>query len=421
MPAIFQNFMSGTITDNPLLIGATSVSASNFANLQVVAAPDTMWLVLDPDGVNGAPEIVQVTAHTAAALSCTIVRGQQGTTARQHPVNTVWRVAVTKSDLDQLPYRVLTTTGDLIYASAANTAARLAAVATGNVLKSGGVGTAPSWGQVTSADITDGTIVNGDISASAAIAYSKLNLALSIVNGDISASAAIAHSKLANTTAGFVLLGNGSGVVTATALSGDVTVSPTGTTTISNLAVDNARISNTANIAVSKLLQGTAGQVLLNNATPTPTWTTVSGDVTIGATGVTAIGAGKVTNSMISTAGGDLAGVWTTTSGLTTTNVSTPTVSGEHMQIGKTLFFQFRITAGTVTAAGAITINTPFTSIGQIQSVGATITAAGLMQAPGGARWEISTNTIRIWKSDGTNFAAADSAVCRVSGVIQLA
>lgn len=40
------------------------------------------------------------------------------------------------------------------------------------------------------------SIVNADISGSAAIAYSKLSLALSIVNADISASAAIAYSKL---------------------------------------------------------------------------------------------------------------------------------------------------------------------------------------------------------------------------------
>jgi hypothetical protein len=40
------------------------------------------------------------------------------------------------------------------------------------------------------------SIVNADVSASAAIAYSKLNLALSIVNADVSASAAIAYSKL---------------------------------------------------------------------------------------------------------------------------------------------------------------------------------------------------------------------------------
>lgn len=41
------------------------------------------------------------------------------------------------------------------------------------------------------------SIVNADINASAAIAYSKLNLATSIVNADINASAAIAYSKLA--------------------------------------------------------------------------------------------------------------------------------------------------------------------------------------------------------------------------------
>ena len=40
------------------------------------------------------------------------------------------------------------------------------------------------------------SIVNADISASAAIAYSKLNLGLSIVNGDIATNAAIAYSKL---------------------------------------------------------------------------------------------------------------------------------------------------------------------------------------------------------------------------------
>ena len=44
-------------------------------------------------------------------------------------------------------------------------------------------------------------IVNANVSATAAIAYSKLNLATSIVNADISATAEIAVSKLANGTA----------------------------------------------------------------------------------------------------------------------------------------------------------------------------------------------------------------------------
>jgi hypothetical protein len=43
---------------------------------------------------------------------------------------------------------LMTTTGDIVQASGANTPARLAAVATGNVLISGGVGTISSWGKV---------------------------------------------------------------------------------------------------------------------------------------------------------------------------------------------------------------------------------------------------------------------------------
>ena len=41
-----------------------------------------------------------------------------------------------------------------------------------------------------------GSVVNADVSATAAIAYSKLNLSASIVNADVAAGAAIAYSKL---------------------------------------------------------------------------------------------------------------------------------------------------------------------------------------------------------------------------------
>jgi len=47
--------------------------------------------------------------------------------------------------------------------------------------------------------IVDNSIVNADINSSAAIAYSKLNLAGGVVNADVSNSAAIAYSKLALT------------------------------------------------------------------------------------------------------------------------------------------------------------------------------------------------------------------------------
>lgn len=100
MATLYRNFLAGTITDNPLLIGATTINSANFANLPAVAAPNFMWLVLDPDASAGAPEIVKVTAHTASATSLTATRAQQSTTARQHASGTTWRVAATQTDLE---------------------------------------------------------------------------------------------------------------------------------------------------------------------------------------------------------------------------------------------------------------------------------------------------------------------------------
>jgi hypothetical protein len=88
-----------------------------------------------------------------------------------------------------------------------------------------GTFSAPS-GTITSTMIADGTIVNDDISASAAIAYSKLNLSGSITssditngaitNEDINASAAIALSKLATDP---LARANHSGTQTASTIS----------------------------------------------------------------------------------------------------------------------------------------------------------------------------------------------------------
>jgi len=54
----------------------------------------------------------------------------------------------------------------------------------------------------------------------------------SIVNADINASAAIAFSKLASLTSANILVGNGSNVATSVAMSGDVTISSSGATTV---------------------------------------------------------------------------------------------------------------------------------------------------------------------------------------------
>jgi hypothetical protein len=78
----------------------------------------------------------------------------------------------------------------------------------------------------------------------------------SVTDAKVSASAAIALTKLANITAGRVLLGNASNVPTATEVTGDVTINSTGVTAIGTGVIVNADISGTAAIALSKLATG---------------------------------------------------------------------------------------------------------------------------------------------------------------------
>ena len=118
------NNAQGTTTDNPLAIGATTINSAGLANLPVVTAGNHAVIILDPLRAAGAPEIVLVTAHTAAATSATITRGAYGTTARAHNSGTLWVHAPTIDDVVQIltsgtrpsdPYR-----GQLIFETDTN-------------------------------------------------------------------------------------------------------------------------------------------------------------------------------------------------------------------------------------------------------------------------------------------------------------
>lgn len=85
-----QNFLGGLVEDNPLSSGATSMTSAGLSALQVIGSTQHLALTLDVDGVFGEPEIVYVTTHTGAATTATILRGQEGTTARQHNQDTPW-------------------------------------------------------------------------------------------------------------------------------------------------------------------------------------------------------------------------------------------------------------------------------------------------------------------------------------------
>ncbi len=88
----------------------------------------------------------------------------------------------------------------------------------------------------------------------------------SIVNADISASAAIAFSKLAALNSANILVGNGSNVATSVAMSGDTTISNAGVVTIGLATVTPAKMSTTAN---SRLVSLPVSFVTANQGTMT--------------------------------------------------------------------------------------------------------------------------------------------------------
>ena len=111
---------------------------------------------------------------------------------------------------------------------------------------SGTVITTGDTGTVTSTMISDGTIVNADINASASIAF----------------------SKLANLTSAYMLVGSASNVPTAVPITGDISISNAGAVAITAGAIVDADINAGATISASKIQAATtsnAGVVQLNN------------------------------------------------------------------------------------------------------------------------------------------------------------
>jgi hypothetical protein len=166
--------------------------------------------------------------------------------------------------------QVTYTTGDLLYASGASTLARLADVATGNALISGGVGVIPSWGKIGLSSHISGTlaIANGGTGATTAggarTAFGATTAGSNLftltnpsavtflqINADNTVSALDAATFRAAIGAG---TGTGTGTVTSVAASGGTTglafsgspITTSGTLTLSGtLAVANGGTGGT--------------------------------------------------------------------------------------------------------------------------------------------------------------------------------
>jgi hypothetical protein len=169
-------------------------------------------------------------------------------------------------------------------------------------------GTSVSDNVVTSAKIVDATIVNADISGSAAIAYSKLNLASSVTNSDLAGS--ISDTKLATistalkvsnsattataaNTASAIVARDASGNFTANLITGNLSGTSTNVTGI--VAVANGGTGTTTSTGTGALVLNTS-PTLVTPYLGTPTSVTLTNGTGLPiATGVSGLGTGVAT------------------------------------------------------------------------------------------------------------------------------
>ena len=92
-----SNSVFGTISDNPLNSISTTMNSNQLVLMPAITSGHAV-VTLDPLRQHGDPEIIIVTAHTAASTVATITRGAYGTVAREHPFGTVWVHALIDED-----------------------------------------------------------------------------------------------------------------------------------------------------------------------------------------------------------------------------------------------------------------------------------------------------------------------------------
>ena len=148
----------------------------------------------------------------------------------------------------------------------------------------------PTWTLMDVAGAGGITQLTGDVTAGPGSGSVVTSIAAGvIVNADVNASAAIAFSKLAALPSAEVLVGSAGNVATAVAVTGDVTISNAGVTAIAADTIVNADVNSAAAIAFSKLATLTSANILVGSAGNVATAVAMSGDAAISNVGAVTV------------------------------------------------------------------------------------------------------------------------------------
>jgi hypothetical protein len=383
-------------------------------------------------------------------------------------------LGATQGGTDQSSYSI----GDILYADTTTSLARLADVATGNALISGGLNAAPAWGKIALASAVSGTLPvanggtgvttstgTGDVVLSnsptlvtpalgtpasgnlANCTFPTLNQNTTGTAGNVTGVVAIINGGTGNTTAqgamntfagattsGQYLRGNGTNVVMAAIVAGDVPTLNQNTTGSSGSCTGNAATATTATTATSattattatsattatnlaggsagtipyqsaagttvQLTAGTAGQILQSNGAAAPSWIANTVGTVTAVTGTAPVVSSGGTTPAIS-----MAAATTSVSGyLTSTDWNTfngKQAAGSYVTVGGALGTP---SSGTLTNCTFPTLNQNTTgSSGSCTGNAATATSAGNADTTDGYHASLveSVNTLATRNSSG--------------------
>jgi hypothetical protein len=175
--------------------------------------------------------------------------GLSPSTATFGPITLSGTLAAANGGTGQSSYTI----GDLLYASGTTALSKLADVATGSALISGGVATAPSWGKIGLTTHVSGTlpIANGGTNGTTAAAGFD-NLAPTTTQGDIIYRNATTNTRLAAGTTSQVLIGGTTpswGAVTLTSMvTGTLPVGNGGTGTATTFTAGSVVFAGTSGV-----------------------------------------------------------------------------------------------------------------------------------------------------------------------------
>jgi hypothetical protein len=194
--------VTGDITVSSSGVTAIANDAVTFAKMQNVSG----YTILGKP-TTGSGDVAEIGSSSFMLESSTgFLRQADASTARSTlglgALATLNSVAATAGGTGQTSYAV----GDILYASTSTVLSKLADVATGNALLSGGIGVAPAYGKVGLTTHVDGTLP----AANGGTGYASYAI------GDILyASSSTALSKLADVATGNALLSGGVGTAPA--------------------------------------------------------------------------------------------------------------------------------------------------------------------------------------------------------------